>query len=418
MKIRKFTLPLALILSTAMPLEQAFATSETPLVPVANPAPLPSYMKGVNLSGYEYNPGPDGDEGVPCGQGGCQKLWWTYVIPTTAEMDYYKGNGFSIIRLPFDISRLQPINFGLLNQTNLGPIVTLVEHARAIGMYVILDPHDYGQMWCTANADFEVIGYTACATNSAFADFWSRLSMLFQNYPNVIYGLMNEPYIQTAAQWETSALAAINAIRSITTTQTILIPGTAWTGAWTWTSSGNGAAWAGYKDPAGGPFMFEMHQYLDPYGSGTQNFCVVGAGSRLSQGAGWLATNGYKGFLGEFDWGNVNGVIPAQCVIEGNTLMAALGAPHWGGWTWWASGPWTGNTGSNLDPGADGIAGEQPQTAVLVKNIPLRANDARANDANDDETNTCREFTLGGIGQTSSGYAPNQRQQDSCRRRR
>jgi hypothetical protein len=34
--------------------------------------------------------------------------------------------------------------------------------------------------------------------------------------------------------------------------------------------------------------------------------------------------------------------------------------------------------------------------------------------ANDDETNTCREFTLGGIGQTSSGYAPNQRQQDSC----
>ena len=32
--------------------------------------------------------------------------------------------------------------------------------------------------------------------------------------------------------------------------------------------------------------------------------------------------------------------------------------------------------------------------------------------ANDDETNTCREFTLGGIGQTSSGYAPNQRQQE------
>jgi cytochrome c peroxidase len=38
--------------------------------------------------------------------------------------------------------------------------------------------------------------------------------------------------------------------------------------------------------------------------------------------------------------------------------------------------------------------------------------------ANDDETNTCQEFTLGGIGQTSSGYAPNQRQQDSCSSRR
>jgi predicted NBD/HSP70 family sugar kinase len=35
--------------------------------------------------------------------------------------------------------------------------------------------------------------------------------------------------------------------------------------------------------------------------------------------------------------------------------------------------------------------------------------------ANDDETNTCREFTREGIGQTSSGNAPNQRQEDpSC----
>ena len=38
--------------------------------------------------------------------------------------------------------------------------------------------------------------------------------------------------------------------------------------------------------------------------------------------------------------------------------------------------------------------------------------------ANDDETKTCREFTLEGIGQTSSGYAPNQRQQDPCSSRR
>ena len=46
------------------------------------------------------------------------------------------------------------------------------------------------------------------------------------------------------------------------------------------------------------------------------------------------------------------------------------------------------------------------------------ANAEEALRANDDETNTCREFTLGGIGQTSSGYAQNQRQQDSCSSRR
>jgi superoxide dismutase, Fe-Mn family len=38
--------------------------------------------------------------------------------------------------------------------------------------------------------------------------------------------------------------------------------------------------------------------------------------------------------------------------------------------------------------------------------------------ANDDETKTCREFTLESIGQTSSGYAPHQRQQDACSSRR
>jgi hypothetical protein len=38
--------------------------------------------------------------------------------------------------------------------------------------------------------------------------------------------------------------------------------------------------------------------------------------------------------------------------------------------------------------------------------------------ANDDETKTFREFTLEGIGQTSSGYAPHQRQQDACGSRR
>jgi integrase len=47
---------------------------------------------------------------------------------------------------------------------------------------------------------------------------------------------------------------------------------------------------------------------------------------------------------------------------------------------------------------------------MVMGGTPLRAND--------DETKTCREFTLEGIGQTSSGYAPHQRQQDACSSRR
>jgi RNA-directed DNA polymerase len=68
-----------------------------------------------------------------------------------------------------------------------------------------------------------------------------------------------------------------------------------------------------------------------------------------------------------------------------------------------------------LQPGWDPTFSEhsygfRPSRSAHQAVAPLRAND--------DETNTCREFTLGGIGQTSSGYAPNQRQQDSCSSRR
>jgi hypothetical protein len=58
--------------------------------------------------------------------------------------------------------------------------------------------------------------------------------------------------------------------------------------------------------------------------------------------------------------------------------------------------------------------------SIIDSDLVLKSETSRliALRANDDETNTCQEFTLGGIGQTSSGYAPNQRQQDSCSSRR
>jgi hypothetical protein len=41
-----------------------------------------------------------------------------------------------------------------------------------------------------------------------------------------------------------------------------------------------------------------------------------------------------------------------------------------GGWAWLGSGPWAWNNGTNLDPGSDGIPGDQPQTTTLVKFLP------------------------------------------------
>ena len=71
---------------------------------------------------------------------------------------------------------------------------------------------------------------------------------------------MNEPHNQSASEWFDSANAAIAAIRSAGAIQEILLPGTAFDGTWTWKQSAN--------------FAFEVHQYLDPDGSGTHKEVV------------------------------------------------------------------------------------------------------------------------------------------------
>ena len=77
-----------------------------------------------------------------------------------------------------------------------------------------------------------------------------------------------------------------------------------YTGAWTWTSSGNADAMINLTDPSD-KIVYEMHQYLDSDGSGTSSTCVsstIGA-ERIADATTWLQTNGKKGIIGEFAGG-------------------------------------------------------------------------------------------------------------------
>ena len=196
---------------------------------------------------------------------------------------------------------------------------------------------------------------------------------------------MNEPNIQSPTQWKATAVAAINAIRAVSTTQTILIPGHLFheqrrPGLRTETARPGRAI---RIRPAARLCSKCKHQYLD------QNTlvahlsdCVPGYGSSvLTSTTAWLAANGYKAFLGEFDWyndfGQSGGVVSPQCQAEGTALLNAMQfSPNQSaGWTWWGSGPWAWNNGVNLDPGADGHPGDQPQTPTLIQMLtsPLRS---------------------------------------------
>jgi endoglucanase len=63
-------------------------------------------------------------------------------------------------------------------------------------------------------------------SNASFANFWGQVATAFRDYPNIIFGLMNEPHDQTATQWIGSANAAMSAIRAAGANQMVLVPGT------------------------------------------------------------------------------------------------------------------------------------------------------------------------------------------------
>jgi len=150
--------------------------------------------------------------------------------------------------------------------------------------------------------------------------------------------------------------AAVNAIRATGAAQLILVEGTckqystyhrhllifskAWTGAWTWSSSGNAAAFAALSDPIDN-VAIEMHQYLDSDGSGTSDTCVsstIGA-ERVQDATQWLKDNNKKGFLGEIGAGSNDACIAA---VKGALCTLQTAGGVWIGASWWAAGPWWG----------------------------------------------------------------------------
>jgi aryl-phospho-beta-D-glucosidase BglC (GH1 family)/20S proteasome alpha/beta subunit len=296
---------------------------------------------GVNISGAEY------------GSGGAEGTNYTY--PTDAEIDYFASKGFTAIRLPFLLERVQPVMDGPLSATELGYIDNVVNYAASKGIDVILDPHDYGDAYGSQ------IG-SAAVPNSAFANFWGQLAGHFASNSNVLFGLMNEPHDISATQWLGSVNAAISAIRaSGATSQQILVPGTYWDSADTWTSSDNATVIGnGVVDPSHN-FAFEVHQYLDTWGSGTQSDVVsatIGA-QRLAAVTAWAEATGNKLFLGEF------GVSSDAVSLEALNNMLSFMQQHsdvWEGGTYWAAGAWQGTYMYSVEP-ANGV--DKPQMAIL-----------------------------------------------------
>lgn len=305
---------------------------------------------GVNLAGAEFGRGMPGAFGRD------------YIYPNQGEVDYFKGKGMNLVRLPFRWERLQRALYAELDPDELARLDGLVRETTAKGVCVLLDPHNF------ARYGRDVVG-TEALPNAAFADFWARLAALYAGNPRVFFGLMNEPHGMLTEQWVAAANAAIAAIRKTGATNPIFVPGNAFSGAHCWDAdwygTPNAVAMREIADPADN-FVIEAHQYLDRDNSGRSDVAVSPTiGSERLQGfTRWLRENGMKGFLGEFACGsNETGMAAMDDMLS---FMDA-NADVWIGWCYWAAGPWWSDSPTILEP----VEGrDRPQMAVLARHLP------------------------------------------------
>jgi hypothetical protein len=182
---------------------------EQAVVIEAHPSTV-AYKRGVNANGGELrlgmedtfsnqNPGVHGDN---------------YAYPIRASFDYLARRGHKVVRLPFRWERLQPRLYNTFSSVELRRLKTCVAAARAEGLGVILDPHNFGEYRFSGGV--RKIGSSALPI-SAFKDLWMRLSRQFKDTPGIDgYQLMNEPRLMPgkAPLWERASQAAVNAIRA------------------------------------------------------------------------------------------------------------------------------------------------------------------------------------------------------------
>ena len=297
---------------------------------------------GVNLAGGEFGTG--------------NRLNWDYVYPTEKQVAYYASRGFKLLRIPFKSSRLIVNN--VANMVDINILKTVIAAAGKRGMTVVLDMHEFA-----LRPDGQPLNDLDAA---AFRRKWRVIAPQFRIFPNVWFGLMNEPNQQTPEQWFRLANAGIAGIREVAPQHTITVMGSRWGSADGWIASGNAAAVPMLSDPSN-KLVIEMHQYLDNAGGNTTMSAVAGlAANGLEAATTWAREKGWKLFLGEF----ASTADPAY-LDETRTLLRYMYSNSdvwiayacWAGGLWWAEG--RSNYAYSIEPGSLDNPVDRPQMLML-----------------------------------------------------
>jgi endoglucanase len=305
---------------------------------------------GVNLAGADFG------ENMP---GVFDK---DYTYPTAADLDYFKTNGLTLVRLPFKWERIQPFLGAPLDKTELERLKNVVSLAEERNIWILLDMHNYCRR--KEKGDYLIIGDEKLPATSV-ANAWKQLAKELKDYKNIWgYGLMNEPHdMPTEKSWFNIAQNIIDQIRLEDTRTTIVVAGDSWSSAERWAVFSDHLKYL--KDPSDN-LIYEAHVYFDHDGSGSYKHSYkkekadefIGI-SKTMPFVEWLKKNNKRGFIGEYGVPDND----PRWLITLDKMLAYLQKNGVNG-TYWAAGPWWGDHFMAVQPKA---GKDQPQMKVLKK---------------------------------------------------
>lgn len=304
------------------------AVSSTPAA--ASSTPTGSASSGSSSGGLKFL--GTSESGAEFGEKNWPGAYGTdYIFPDTSAIQTLIDLGMNMFRIPFLAERMAQSSLAAdLDADYLKNLTTVVNYITDAGKYAVIEPHNY------ARYKGEII-----SSNADFKTFWTNLASSFKANDKVVFDCINEPHDMTT-DTQTAELnqACVDGVRGAgATTQYIFVEGTSYTGAWTWTTSGNSENMGSITDTVDDLLVYEMHQYLDSDGSGTSTECVsstIGK-ERITAATTWLRENNKIGVIGEFAGGDND-----QCktAVTGMLDYMVENSDVWMGALWWAAGPW------------------------------------------------------------------------------
>lgn len=286
-------------------------------------------LTGVNAAGAEFNlkslPG---------------EPFKDYTYPTKEDLAFFASQGANIIRLPFRWERIQHSLGAPLDAAEVGRIRSTVTAAKAAGLCVLLDMHNYAKYYDNKLGDNGPL-------DTAFVKSWLLIAKEFGDPTETVFGLMNEPANMPLADWAVLAKRTLKALRDAKATNLVFVSGGRWSGVHDWfagLTASNASEFDDLHDPLNRAVL-ELHQYTDTDYSGTHT-ALTGAGclppehfdNRFARVTAWARENNQQLFLGEFG-------VPAspECLASLTRILELTQELPWRGWTYWAAGRWWGN---------------------------------------------------------------------------